>query len=89
MGRNARKEPDLRGLSKKLTSQRIECTEEIKALMDCMARQGLVESDESCTRQRGAALLCMKHATKRDTARAEINMRLQRITALFKRYGFR
>lgn len=37
MGRNSRKEPDLRGLSKKLTSQRIECTEEIKALMDCMA----------------------------------------------------
>ncbi len=41
MGRGSRKEPDLTNLSKKLTSQRIECTEEIKSLMDCMAVGGL------------------------------------------------
>ncbi|KAI8471054.1 MAG: hypothetical protein J3K34DRAFT_418402 [Monoraphidium minutum] len=89
MGRNSRKEPDLSTLSKKLTSQRLECTEEIKALMECMARQGLVDADGGCTRQRGAALLCMRHAVKKDTARAELNQRLQRIVGLFRRFGFK
>jgi len=37
MGRKTRKDPDLTSLSKKLTSQRMECTEEIKQLMECMA----------------------------------------------------
>jgi hypothetical protein len=40
MGRNTRKEPDLTSLSKKLTSQRLECADEIKSLMECMAVRG-------------------------------------------------
>lgn len=31
------REPDVTGLSKQLTKQQIQCTEEVKSLMECMA----------------------------------------------------
>lgn len=36
------REPDLTGLSKQLTKQQIRCTEEVRALMDCMAVSAVV-----------------------------------------------
>lgn len=83
------REPDLTKLAKKLTSKQLACTEEIKLLMDCMMRQGMLDADTVCQRQATAAMLCLQTATKASSARAELGKRLQLMSKLFRRNGFR
>ncbi|KAF8059374.1 hypothetical protein HT031_005179 [Scenedesmus sp. PABB004] len=81
--------PDLSKLAKTLTSKRLECTDEIKVLMDCMMRQGLLDADTACQRQATAAILCLQTATKASSARAELGRRLEFVSRMFRRHGFR
>jgi hypothetical protein len=37
-----RKEPDLTSIAKKLTGQKVECTTEMKHLLDCMLVSGML-----------------------------------------------
>ncbi|WIA15840.1 hypothetical protein OEZ86_007379 [Tetradesmus obliquus] len=83
------KEPDLSKLAKTLTSKRLECTDEIKVLMDCMMRQGILEADTGCQRQATAAIICLQTATKASSARKELGRRLEVVTRMFRRHGFR
>jgi hypothetical protein len=87
MGRGARKEPDLDNFVKRLGKGQSACTEELRALFDCMLRSGLADVDASCGKQRVALAMCAQNAGGRGV-KSKLAAELKRVASLWKKFGF-
>lgn len=82
------REPDISGLAKKLTKKKLDCTVEIRDMMDCMMKFSLSDADGLCMKQRAALALCARQAANKPGARSELAYHLRRLTTLWKKFGY-
>lgn len=82
-----KKEPELDNFVKKLSQNQSKCTEELRALFECMLRNSMVDVDQNCGRQRAALALCAQKSAGKG-ARSKIASELKRVASLWKKFGY-
>lgn len=86
MGGGHKKEPDLDNFVKRLSSKQSKCTEELRAVFDCMLRNTALDADTNCNKQRAALAMCVQSARNSGT-RSKIASELKRVASLWKKFG--